>query len=70
VGRFTAGLFASGALLFLSGAVGLVASWGLVAGVGFLAAGGIAFAIVAEDKELHAASRPAVPETPVFDPAP
>ena len=66
--RFTTGLFASGIVLFVSAAAHLIGSWGLVAGVGFLAAGGIVFAIVAEDRDLQTLARPAVTEAPVFDP--
>ena len=53
MGRVAAGLLASGMLLFASGAVGLVAPWALVAGVGLLTTGGIAFAIVAEARDLR-----------------
>lgn len=55
MGRFTMGLLASGILLFASGAIGLAAPWALVTGVGFLTAGGIAFAIVMEEKDLRLA---------------
>jgi hypothetical protein len=68
--RFTAGLLASGGVLFLSGAAGLMASWSVVAGVLFLAAGGVTLAIVMEDEDLRTMSRSsAAPEPPAFDPA-
>lgn len=71
MGRFSAGLLASGFLLFLTGAAGLVASWSVVIGVLLLAAGGVGLAITMEDKDLQAVTgrRPVMSEPSVFDPA-